>query len=723
MASPQSPHSVEIFTGEGNCLGIGSYGAVYKAKRDGLLCAAKILHQTFFQTNDASTNQITSRFQQECALLGALQHPNIVQYLGTYKDRQSGFIVLLTELLDENLTSYLHRCIYLLPYCLQVDICHDITLAIAYLHSQHIIHRDLSSNNVLMMAGKRAKVSDFGMSKLMRENSTPYHLTHCPGTEVYMPPEALKIPPAYSNKIDCFSLGPLILQVLTRLFPNPGPRTEQRAFHASPTGSIEMPITETERRRNHISLVETSNPLLAIAMACLHHNPQQRPPAAYFCAQFEEIKRERKYEDSKSRFLTLDTATLTVMNTAHSVEESGFLQECIVMQDHKLQELHSDKRKLSEELVTLKGEIKEQTLLVSQLQRKLKENEEVVADFQQTLERKNTAYTELQRQIKLTERLSLQVLVQRKCPFKKSSEIIKFKWTQRSPLPVKLTASSCTHKDDVFYILDSKTQKLHAYKRTSQEWSLETPDCPLHDTTLECINSILTAVGGKEDRECTNKLVSFLGEGSTKRWVRYYPPMLSPRTHPVTVSTPNQLIVAGGIATHSIPSDAVEVLNIATKQWIQVNPLPSPITRGSAAIAHNVLYIAAMQGETSELNKTAVACPMRDLSMTGEAELLWYSIADLPAYYSTLVSAYGHLLAIGGKDAKKRVSEVYVYNVCKDEWKVAGHMTTPRSSCIALIADGSELTVLGGSTDEGPTDNVEAAEVTLEYMSTGCIRT
>ena len=64
-----------------------------------------------------------------------------------------------------------------LAYYVQVDICHDIALAIAYLHSNDIIHRDLSSNNVLMIAGRRAKVTDFGMSKLAgaARSMTPLH--------------------------------------------------------------------------------------------------------------------------------------------------------------------------------------------------------------------------------------------------------------------------------------------------------------------------------------------------------------------------------------------------------------------------------------------------------------------------------------------------------------------------------------------------------------------
>ena len=130
-------------------LGHGSYGAVYKAKCDQLPCAAKILHPTILDPADPGAARIMDRFQQECAFLERIRHPNIVQYLGMTRDPESRLPVLLMELLDESLTKMLERSQQSLPYYIQVDICHDIALAIAYLHSNDIIHRDLSSNNML----------------------------------------------------------------------------------------------------------------------------------------------------------------------------------------------------------------------------------------------------------------------------------------------------------------------------------------------------------------------------------------------------------------------------------------------------------------------------------------------------------------------------------------------------------------------------------------------
>ena len=271
-------------------LGHGSYGTVYKAECDQLPCAAKVLHPTILDPTDPGEGKIMERFQQECAFLESIQHPNIVQYLGMTRDPESRLPVLLMELLDESLTKILECSQQSLAYYVQVDICHDIALAVAYLHSNDIIHRDLSSNNVLMIAGRRAKVTDFGMSKLVDSAPSMTPLTMCPGMLVYMPPEALREPPRYTKKLDSFSEGVIMIQVCTRLWPEPGLRTEQKLDPTSPTGEVEVPVLETERRKNHIDSVRHDHPLVPIANHCLHYQERNRPSSEELCQRLAGLR-------------------------------------------------------------------------------------------------------------------------------------------------------------------------------------------------------------------------------------------------------------------------------------------------------------------------------------------------------------------------------------------------------------------------------------------------
>ena len=337
MASPRrelSYGSVQIYDKE--VLGIGSYGKVCKAKCGQLPCAAKLLHDTLFQDNDPGTRNLVTKFLQECQFLSTIKHPSIVQYLGTATDPQSRRTVLLMELMDESLTRFLERLTGPLPYHSQLNICHDVALALAYLHSNGIIHRDLSSNNVLLIGeGSRAKVTDFGMSKLMDMNPrmTPLTLTQVPGTPAYMPPEALISPPHYSSKLDCFSHGVLALQIVTRNFPDPGDATTYMEDPRYPAGRVLVQFLETDRRKKDIDLIEPSHPLRSITLHCLKDRDTERPSADELCGRLASLKREPRY-------------THSVEHTRGHIQR---LQEEIERKDGELERERAEHRRANEE--------------------------------------------------------------------------------------------------------------------------------------------------------------------------------------------------------------------------------------------------------------------------------------------------------------------------------------------------------------------------------------
>ena len=258
-----SYHNIVLYKSQ--TLGTGSYGGVCKAKCDGLLCAAKIMHPTLFDLRDPGTTSYLRRFEEECRLLSLARHPNVVQYLATYRDPETHLPVLLMELCDESLCRFLERSIGPLPYHTELNISQNIALALVYLHTNGLIHRDPTGNNVLMIGGVRAKVTDFGMSKLAGINPRMTPLTLCPGNVQYMSPEALEEPPSYTEKLDIFSLGVLLVQIMTRQFPNPGPRFQVDLLHEN----IRSLVPETQRRSAHLQLISSTHPLKAIAVNCL----------------------------------------------------------------------------------------------------------------------------------------------------------------------------------------------------------------------------------------------------------------------------------------------------------------------------------------------------------------------------------------------------------------------------------------------------------------------
>ena len=301
--------SVKIYPDE--CLGTGAYGAVCKAMCDELPCAAKLLHFALFQFNDPGMPAMMRRFQQECELMGRIRHPCIVQYLGTVQDPESRRPILLMELMDESLTKFLERSTAPLAYHLQVNLSYDVALALAYLHSNGVVHRDLSSNNVLTTAGSRAKVTDFGMLKLLEQNMRMTPLTKCPGTVAYMPPEALSDEPEYTDKLDCFSLGVLMIQMITRNFPKPTKATVTVRDPKYPTGRVLVPVPEIERRKSDIDCIKPQNHLRSIALDCIKDVEKERPSAKDVCQQLLHLKSREQYNESTQNRTQIDSSTET----------------------------------------------------------------------------------------------------------------------------------------------------------------------------------------------------------------------------------------------------------------------------------------------------------------------------------------------------------------------------------------------------------------------------
>ena len=282
--------SIHIYADQ--IIGVGSYGKVCRAKYGQLPCAAKILYDNTFQRCDQG---ISTFFEQECQFLTTIKHPNIVQFLCIFKDPDIGQPALLMELMDENLTRFLERSTGPLSYRTQLNICYDVALALAYLHSNSTIHKNLTSDNVLLIgAGSRAKVTDFEMSKLVDMNPRMTPLAQYPRTAVYMPPEALTTPPHYSNKLDCFSHGVLTIQIITRNLPSPGDATTFLHDSRFPTGRIIVLIPEVDRRKKDIDLIDPDHLLLPVAMHCLKDIETERPFADNLCEQLESLKKDLK---------------------------------------------------------------------------------------------------------------------------------------------------------------------------------------------------------------------------------------------------------------------------------------------------------------------------------------------------------------------------------------------------------------------------------------------
>ena len=143
-------------------------------------------------------------------------------------------------------------------------------------------------------------MTDFGMSKMVEANPrmTRSKITQCPGTPVFMPPEALRAKPRYSDKLDTFSLGVLVIQIITRTFPAPTDAERVMDDPSAPSGEKIILIPELERRKKDIDKVPCGHSLLPTAHHCLKDRDKERPTAAQLCQSLEQLKGGEVYRSS-----------------------------------------------------------------------------------------------------------------------------------------------------------------------------------------------------------------------------------------------------------------------------------------------------------------------------------------------------------------------------------------------------------------------------------------
>ena len=255
-------------------LGHGSYATVQELEYMGLKCAGKKIHDLLLRQGDASYT--LRRFEEECRLLSQARHPNIVQFLGVHFQRGVRVPILVMEYLPTNLTSCIEQH-DILPKEINYSILDDVAVGLYYLHSQTppIIHRDLSSNNVLLTANMTAKISDLGVARIL--NLTPLQvsrMTQTPGTPAYMPPEVMVANPKYDTSVDEFSYGILMIHMFSGRWPEPqvGPvRVESGRM---------IPVSEAERREVFLRAIGNEHPLMDLILRLINNDPQVRPHAS-----------------------------------------------------------------------------------------------------------------------------------------------------------------------------------------------------------------------------------------------------------------------------------------------------------------------------------------------------------------------------------------------------------------------------------------------------------
>ncbi|KMY29491.1 serine/threonine protein kinase [Lysinibacillus xylanilyticus] len=175
--------------------------------------AIKILRYDF--TNE---DELHRRFQREALSATSLTHPNIVSIYDVGDDGDLHYIVM-EYVQGKTLKQYIQEFAPISP-ARSVHIMKQLTSAIANAHENHIIHRDVKPQNILMDAEGNVKITDFGIA--MTLSATSFTQTNSVlGTVHYLSPEQARGGTA-TNKSDIYALGIVLYELLTGELPFSG---------------------------------------------------------------------------------------------------------------------------------------------------------------------------------------------------------------------------------------------------------------------------------------------------------------------------------------------------------------------------------------------------------------------------------------------------------------------------------------------------------------------
>jgi len=208
----------------GEELGRGAYGRVYRGldAKNGEQVAIKQISLTRIPTG-ALASLVT-----EVELLKALNHCNVVQYLGSFRTRTDLYIIM--ELVENGSLAAVLKAQHFGPFpeALVGMFIHQVLQGLAYLHDQGVVHRDIKGANILTTKDGVVKLADFGVAARLGDSSTgggtggkdsnasdaAGEETQPAGTPYWMAPEVIELK-TVTTASDIWSVGCLAVELLT----------------------------------------------------------------------------------------------------------------------------------------------------------------------------------------------------------------------------------------------------------------------------------------------------------------------------------------------------------------------------------------------------------------------------------------------------------------------------------------------------------------------------
>jgi hypothetical protein len=480
-----------------------------------------------------------------------------------------------------------------------------------------------------------------------------------------------------------------------------------------------VPVSELERRQNHIGGIDPNHPLKQVALDCLKDRDVERPSAQQLCERVAALKEDPQYSKSVRVVEARSTAEqdrsderdreLRSLRQQHSQQIQGLQQiiqsqmNCLAENDHAIEQNRHVLGEKDETIAVLRQQFQLLERQLGRVNQQLEESEQVIVQFQR----------------RIAELEQLRPATDTSSSSKEQRTSIKLTWREGEKAPRKMSGSYNAAIDGSTLYIAVYARQEFCYTFSNSSWS-QLPDRPTINCPSVIINNLLTLVGGHCSSgtfTTTNQLFSLTGQGSGRRWSEKFPPMPTKRSETIALCTEAALIVAGGENYESRLSGLriVEVMNTETLQWSTAADLPQPLKFAPASVCGDQVYILWKYNMyTSSLQALLQSRKSFLASFRNRGARVWKEVTAPPVIATTCVSIHSRLIAIGGKGSdRKSTTAIHLYNPTTDSWEVISHMGTPRSNCIAAVLPSNQLMVVGGlnSSILGEINSVEFASV------------
>ena len=239
-------------------IGEGSTGVVFTANH------LTLRRKVAIKQMNLARQQRRELLFNEVVIMRDYHHPNIISMIDSHLVQQELWVVM--EYLEGGSLTDIVTTMHMTEEQM-ATVCRQVLEALAYLHSQGVIHRDVKSDSILLSSEGRVKLSDFGFcaqisSELPRRRSLV-------GTPYWMSPEVISRQ-EYGTEVDIWSLGILLMEMIDG---------EPPYFDEPPLTAMRIIRDEDVSSSSPAPSKMVSRDLDSFLQACLTRDPRQRPRA------------------------------------------------------------------------------------------------------------------------------------------------------------------------------------------------------------------------------------------------------------------------------------------------------------------------------------------------------------------------------------------------------------------------------------------------------------